>query len=280
MTFVWQVRVENAGAYAGEVRAYLREIGVMPGMRRADVDLVGLREKLEWRLPRVKWVRTEFSGVALVVRLEEGVPLPPREEEAPGNVVAAEDGILRRLTAYAGTPAARAGDLVRAGQVLIRGEEKGQNGEMIPVKARGEAIARVWVSARVRLPLKETVSLPTGREAERRVLVSPFFSWSAQRAPDYLTCDREIARMTVGGAWVPLVLQRETYWEAALEKWDREAEEVKQEGAKAALYALRQALYDQEMVDKWINFSMIEGDTITVEATAEVIREIGRYQKN
>jgi hypothetical protein len=51
---------------------------------------------------------------------------------------------------------------------------------------------------------------------------------------------------------------------------------LRREGAQAAFLALKQALITDEIVDKWINFSMIEGDNILVTATAEVHRDIGR----
>ena len=278
--FVWQVRIENAGAYEGEVRACLEEWGIVPGIRRSQVHPSALRDQLEWRFPRVQWVQVEWAGVALRVRLEEGVP-PPQVETAGknGDVVAAEDGCLLRLTAFAGTPAVRAGDFVRAGQVLIRGEERGADGTAVPVKARGEAMARVWVSVSCRLPLIEYASHSTGRTAGRRVIVTPFFSWSPTEAPDNLTWDRKRTEFPVGGVWLPVSAIRDECSEVYLEKQRRSLEEVKQEGARAADFALRQALITDEIVDKWINFSMIEEDTMTVTATAEVRRDIARYRQ-
>ena len=88
----------------------------------------------------------------------------------------------------------------------------------------------------------------------------------------------ETKSFPLAGAWAPVWLDRETYLEAALEMGRRDAEEVKAEGARAALQALNRALAGAETVDKWINFSMIEGDTILTEATAEVRRDIGRFQ--
>ena len=106
--FVWQVRIENAGAYEGEVRACLEEWGIVPGIRRSQVHPSALRDQLEWRFPRVQWVQVEWAGVALRVRLEEGVP-PPQVETAGknGDVVAAEDGCalaVSRLRRHAGSP--------------------------------------------------------------------------------------------------------------------------------------------------------------------------------
>ena len=278
---IWAIQIENAGAYEGEVRLFLQEMGIAPGMRKADADLVNLREKLEWRLPRVKWVRLEMRGVTLAVRLEEGMP-PPEIESAgwPGDVVAAEDGFLTRLTVFAGTPVAKAGDFVRAGEILIRGEERGANDQWIPVKARGEAMARSWITTQVQLPLNEMLSYPTGREEMRRVLATPFFSVTTQKEPSFLTFDREMESISLGGAWWPIWLQREKFVEVYLEEGARNPEQVKQEGAKAALRILQETQNPNEIVDKWIDFSMIEGDTIVVTATAEISRDIGRYQKN
>ena len=277
MGFVWAVRVENAGPYEGEVRTYLQELGIRPGTPRSAVSLDGLSDRLEWRFPRIKWARASWEGVTLVVHLDEGTPPPGREtEKGSGDVVAAEDGVILRITTFAGTPQAKPGDLVRAGQVLIKGEEKRGNDKTEPVLAQGEIIARVWVSARVRMEAKETVSQPTGGEAVTRTIDLPFYRWQAGEKPDYAAYDLERTVLPVGGCWVPCVLIRDRYAEAALREEPRKAEELRREGAQAAFLALKQALITDEIVDKWINFSMIEGDNILVTATAEVHRDIGR----
>ena len=280
MGFVWQVRAENAGAYEAELRQALSEMNIHAGMRKSEVNAGRLREALEWRLPQVKWVHVKWWGCALTVRLEEGTPSPEMEAgTARADVVAAEAGILKRITAFAGTPVKKAGDFVRAGDVLIRGEERGQNGEMIPVKARGEAVARVWKSVSVRIPVKEWVSSPTGRETRRNIYCLPFCSFCATETPDYLTSDREESAVPLGGAWIPIWLKRERYIEAQVTKQARSLEEAKREGARAAVLELNKTLFSDEILDKWINFSMIEGDTITVTATAEALRSIGRCRK-
>lgn len=275
--YVWEVRVENAGAYLGEVKTFLNELGIHPGIRRSSVHLSDLRAKLEWRLPKVKWVRAEWQGVSLVVRLEEGVPPPDvASNEGTGNIVAASDGLIQRVTAYAGTPAVKAGDFVKTGQTLIRGEERGKDGTAHPVQARGEVIARQWISVSARVPTMETASEPTGRKTVLRVIDTPFFSWQREKEPDYLTSDREKETLPLGGVWLPVWVVRETFTEVSLHPRRRDVEEAKREGAQAAIFALNQALINEETVDKWMKFDMIEGDTITVTATAEILRDIGR----
>ncbi len=276
MGYVWLVRVENAGPYAGEIRLYLEENGIQPGIRRSAVDLQALREGLEWRLPKVKWVRAEWAGVALRLRVEEGTPPPETAELQAGDVVAAEDGLLKRLTVYAGTPAARPGDLVKEGQVLIRGEERGKNGATVPVRARGEAVARAWITVRLRVPAAEYASIPAGRRQERRILQTPMGSFCTEPEEDYLICETDQRTVPLGGAWLPIQLIREARTEIWLEAREKDADSLRGEGEAAALNALEKAAYPHEMVDKWINFSMIEGDYIIVTATAEIERDIGR----
>ena len=274
--YVWQIRVENAGPYAGEVRLFLEENGIHPGIRRSAVDLQGLREGLEWRLPKVKWVRAEWAGVALVLRIEEGVPPPDQADLSPADVIAAEDGLLKRLTVYAGTPQARPGDLVREGQVLIRGEERGPNGETVPVQARGEASARVWITVRVCVPAVEYVSVPAGRRQERRVIQTPFGSYCAMEEEGYLVCETDRVSLSLGGAWIPVTVTREDREEVWLEKREREIDSVRAEGEETAFAALEKAAYPHEIVDKWINCAMIEGDNMIVTATVEIEKDIGR----
>ena len=280
MQFVWHIQIENAGTYEGEVRLFLQEMGVRPGLSRSAVHLQELAQKLEWRLPKVKWVRAEWSGVTLRIRLEEGVP-PPEVSSAgqPGDIVAAEDGILLRLTCYAGTPLCKEGDLVRAGQVLIRGEERGADGKINAVKAQGAAVARIWISAQAQMPSAEYVTEPTGREQSRRVIALPFFSWSFQDTPEYLQWDLNVSEVPLGGAWLPVRLIRETYLEAAVEMQEGNADEIRREAARAALQILEKTHPDEDFVDKWVDYSMIEGGIIVATATAEIRRDIARYQK-
>lgn len=275
---VWRVNVENAGPYAGEIRLFLEEKGIRPGIRRSAVNLEALREQLEWRLPRVKWVRAEWAGVTLRLRVEQGTPPPELGDSRTGDVVAAEDGLLKRLTVYAGTPEAKPGDMIKKGQVLIRGEERGENGETVPVQARGEAVARAWITVRLRVPSVEYVSRPAGRSQERRIVQTPAGSFCAEPEEEYLICERSRESLSLGGAWLPVTLIREQRTEIWLEKRERDGEAVRAEGEAAALHALEKAAYPHEMVDKWLNCGMIEGDNMIVTATAEIEKDIGRIR--
>lgn len=279
--FVWTIQIENFGMYKGEIGLFLQENGLFPGIPRSSIDLSALCEKLEWRLPAVQWVRAEMNGMTLRIRLEQGTPPPDIQDRGePGDVVAAEDGILLRLTVFAGTAVCKSGDPVRKGQILIKGEETDASGNVHPVKARGEAVARVFRSAKAQSGLYQTQTIPTGRRTERRVLAAPLLAFSAQEEPAYLTWDEERSEIPVGGAFFPIWLRREIRMEAALENVPRSEDEARQEASEMAFFALEKLENSNDFIDKWVDYSMIDGGVVVATATAELRRDIARYQRD
>ena len=62
-----------------------------------------------------------------------------------------------------------------------------------------------------------------------------------------------------------------------MERIPRDVEEVKREAAEAALKKLKSELFPDEIIDKWVDFSMIEDDKLAVTVTAERLADIGGF---
>ena len=282
MTRVWRVCIIDANEYIGEVRLALEENGVHAFMPKANVKTNQLKDALEWRLPRVKWVQVYFSGADLNIKIIAGTAAGEATAyQGSGDIIASEDGIVKKILTYAGTPLVKTGDTVKKGQVLIQGMERSEKESLVPVKACGSVEARVFMQTAVRVPTNELLSEQTGNSMSRRGVVTPLIEmWTAQ-TPDYLVYDLNITRMPLIGAFFPAQIVHETYNEVYLEKQQRDLEEVKREAGIAALRKLNLALgFHDEVIDKWVDYSMIEGDLIEAKATAEILREIGRYSKD
>ena len=56
----------------------------------------------------------------------------------------------------------------------------------------------------------------------------------------------------------------------------RSQDEVRREAADAALQKLKTALYGYEIIDKWVDYCMIEGEFFAVSMTGEWRTEIGK----
>ena len=278
---VWTIEITDAGVYRGEVESCLRERGIHPGILRSQVDVQALCDALSYRLPRVAWVRADMRGSTLRIALTQGVPLPAHlRDSRAGDWVADCDGIIEEVQVFRGTPQVRAGDAVRAGDILIEGQESiGPGGEAVPVQASGKITARIWRTGQAAADRMETVSVPTGRECQAKALRTPWYSFILTKEADYLTCDRETSRVPIGGAWFPLWLEKTRCVEVALEKKERDLGPLQEEAGRLALRNLLSSCgKTDEIIDKAQKFSMIEGEKLLAEATAEIRTEIGRFQ--
>ena len=180
--------------------------------------------------------------------------MPELPATEPGDVVAVRDGIVDAVRVYAGTAAVEAGDAVRQGQVLIRGEERAADGAVTPVAARGVVTARCWQSHTVRMPLDEVVSEETGRTCALSQIVTPWFSLPQEaEGPQYLASNLAITLTPVGGCFFPVWRKTTVFSEVSLSYRRRPEAQVRAEAAEAALERLKTMLYGYEIIDQWVD---------------------------
>ena len=276
MQFVWRVELNNAGAYQAEIAAYLREEGYGAGTPKSRVSAAELERKLTRRYPAIAWFHAYVYNVTLVVDCTPGVPMPNLPAATPGDVVAAHGGVVQSIRVFAGTAQVRAGDLVQKGQVLIRGVERARDEQLTPVHASGVVMARCWRSHTAELPLYDVQSVETGRLVTRTQLCTPWFSLpSALEAPEFLAYNTYVSLAPVVGSFFPAFQKTVEQREVAMSRTPRAESEVRQEAAAAALRALKTELRGYEIVDKWVDYCMIEGVTLAATATAEWLMDIG-----
>jgi similar to stage IV sporulation protein len=182
--FVWFVQVRGADRVAPEeVLAAAAALGLHPGTRRSALDPQAIARRLPTEVPDIAWAAVSVQGILARVTVAERVRQSPGYAEASvaGDVVAAHAGRIWAITTVSGTAQVRAGDEVAAGQVLIRGVVQmpvsrsrggGVEGiQAVPVHASGIVIARRWYSTYAEAGRTVDLGTPTGRVAERHVLV-------------------------------------------------------------------------------------------------------------
>ncbi len=276
---MWRIEITGAGTYTPDIASALAEMGVTVPMRKAAVNIGTLRDALEWRYPRIAWFECGWRGMTLVIRAEEGVlPLTEVSPDGPRDVVADRDGIVHSIVTQAGTPVVAIGDLVREGEVLIRGEERMADGLVKPVAARGTVTARTWVGTSVLVPLTETETAFTGREQTVWTVSCPWFDLWRMPESGFAEQDVSIREVPLGGFLLPLTLRTETRMEAEISQTTRDPAAVAQEAEAAALRRLHEKIGTGEsVVDIWGNCSIIE-DEILYAAFGEILRDIAVQQ--
>ncbi len=101
---------EIAGAY-----------GLTPGSLRSAVHQDEVRDGLYRSLPGVSWVGIEMRGSRLILTVVEKKNQTDPSMVGRGDLVAANDGVVKEILVLQGTALVRPGETVYKGQVLIAG---------------------------------------------------------------------------------------------------------------------------------------------------------------
>lgn len=270
LQFIWSVELVGAGPYQADLQLYLAKEGLAPGVLKSRVDAAALERKLTRRYPDVAWFHVYAYNVTLVVDCVLGSPMPRLPAALPGDLVASRDGVVYSVEVFAGTAAVKAGDLVRKGQTLIYGWERGRDEQQVQVAARGVVTARCWRSHQVRVSLRKILSRETGNAASQTLLRTPWFTWPVQtQTPDFLAYNTYIQSLPLGGVFFPVALERVEWREVAMEYAPLAMEQARKEAEKAAESRLKTALRGDQIIDKWADYCMIEDDTLAVTVTME-----------
>ncbi len=274
---IWRVEVLGGGTYDADIRSALIEWGIAPPQLRSQISLGELRDQLEWRYPRIAWFECGWRGSTLVIRAVEGnLPRTDDSNDGQRDIVAARDGIVHTIVTRAGTPEVKPGQIVRKGEVLIRGEERTAEGGVRPVAARGNVTARIWEGASVRLPAAEQMTVYTGQEQSVWTIRTPWFDlWRMDESP-YEHYDTAVTEIRLTSYMLPIRLHMETRMEAEISRSPRDMAELKRDGERAALRKLQEKVGEGEsLIDIWGNCSMIEDGTLLSVAIGERLVEIG-----
>lgn len=273
LSCIWFIDIQGAGPYSGEVERILLEHDVRVGRFSFRIDEDALRQDMESQLTGIAWVGVSTNGVRLTIRCVQA----DRVETIPtgqADVVAQKDGVISSITVTAGTPQVKVGDVVRRGQVLVRGEERSWNGAVNPVRAKASVEARVWYTAEAVVSGYYLEAVPNGEKYERRVLCMPFYEYAFEDLPDFKDFDMELEILPIGGS-MPIWLRVERYQAVTRVPVPREATEVCEEAGIAAMRLAQEKLGNaSRVVDKWVEYSMINDGGCRATAVLEAIEEI------
>lgn len=275
------VRIEHAQEHMAEVRRALKEAGVRPGRRKAAFSTDALRAELALRLPGLSFVGLRYAGSTLICDCRQAV-LGERVD-VPGSgldVVAAQPGVITRISAASGTPQVEPGEAVVKGQVLIRGEERTQKGEVRPVRAQGQVSARVYARGEAKVSLKQTHTVETGDTRTRVTLRTPWHTRVVRNVQPFASQDVSRERQAVVGLYLPVWREIETYAETVEYTVARDRGDAASMAQGAAeKIAKEQCPHGVLILDKWVNYCMIDDEFVYATVVLEYETAIaGRAQ--
>lgn len=213
--YVWVVTVEgNRTLPAQRILEAVEPLGVVPGARWEELDIPAIRLKALTLLPEAAWltVNPEGSIARVVITERDGVADPDRDS-TPSNLVAACDGVIRRVIAAGGYPAVEAGEAVTAGDLLVSGVYEVEGFRDL-TRSAGQVWAVTEHTVSVEIPLKERCRLPAGDSCFRPAF--QFLNWwvplytAAPLTGDWAVTEED-RRLTLRGITLPLGVVSRTY---------------------------------------------------------------------
>ena len=178
---VWVLDVQgNASVSTQDILAAVAAEGVYVGVPVKSIDVQRLQLTVPGRLEGLSWATVNPDGcVAHVAVTERGTPPDILTEGEYSNLCAAADGVIVEVRAQAGLAAVRPGEAVAAGDLLVSGTVETERGPLY-YRSVGQVLAQTRRTLTVRIPLKETLYLPTGVQVCR-----PTFCLFGLRVPLY-----------------------------------------------------------------------------------------------
>jgi len=273
---IWRISIDNAGKNIGEIRRFLRGAEIHPGVAKRAVSPARLREEMLLAMPDLVYVGAAYAGSTLVIDCQ-----PALEEEIAltGGIgldlIADCDALVTGLAVSSGTPVVKIGQAVRAGDVLIRGEERGEKQTTHPVVAQGTVTARVWARGDARVSLHAQRTVETGAIRQRVTLCTPWHRRVVRDAQPFAMQDASTHVEPVVGLYLPLWREIETMAEIALIPQTRsEADARSIAQAAAEQLAKKQCPAGARILDKTVEYSMIDNEFVYATVVLEYERSI------
>ncbi|WP_124998174.1 sporulation protein YqfD [Clostridium tagluense] len=163
-TFVWNIEISTENYISPyELRNQIKGFGVSKGLRKKNIDVYDIENKLLRSNDEIMWVKARIEGVKLKVDvIERQSPPIIIVDKTPCNLIASKDGMIVRVFTTEGTAVVKEGDMIQKGDLLVKGEQ-GKEESVYAVHAQGEVIAKTFYEEIKEVPLSSTARIKTGK---------------------------------------------------------------------------------------------------------------------
>lgn len=164
-TFIWNIEISSDKYLSPyEIRQQLNSYGIKPGISKKNINVYDIEGKLMKNNDSIMWVKARIEGANLKISAAERQSPPTIvSEDSPCNLVAKRDGEVVRVYTTAGTSVVKKGDMIRKGQILVKGEQ-GKEGATYPVHAVGDVICRTFYEEVKEVKVNEVKKERTGNK--------------------------------------------------------------------------------------------------------------------
>ncbi|MCM1309106.1 MAG: sporulation protein YqfD [Butyrivibrio sp.] len=127
--YLWRIEVEGNSYYSAKsIVDFVESLDVSYGTKTSDISCYYIETALRREFDKITWVSADIDGSRLLINIKENEDAPSEYTEGePCDIVAAKDGVVSSIITRSGTPIVKAGDTVKAGDVLVMSKVDSQN---------------------------------------------------------------------------------------------------------------------------------------------------------
>ena len=168
-SFIWDIRI--VGSENTDISSIVRicnENGLDIGTKKSYVDTNYLKQAIPLSISGISWASVNVEGSVVTVNFSESTE-SEKEEDAPSNIVASRDGVIKNMEVIKGAKIAETGKAVSKGDLLVSGITLiGENERYI--NAEGTIIAETHRKYVFKIDKSVESEIPNGKTKQRRVL--------------------------------------------------------------------------------------------------------------
>ena len=285
-TYIWNIEIVGAeNIDINELLTQLSEEGVSIGKRKSSVESKNVINSIRLKRSDIAWLSIDMKGTNVIVTLVEAEEKPEIiDKDEYCNIVAAEQGLITKITADTGTAQAKVGDIVKKGDVLIGGYMQGKYTDTRYVHAKGEVKAKVWYTKKTNSGLTREISKETGvSENKYSININNFKINLYKTLPNFENYDTIIETNKIklfSNFYLPIEITKTTYVEKKKYKVTYGKEELKQLLIQELETKFaEEGINNLNIVNKVVNVLDKENNELELEMIYEAELDIGIEEK-
>lgn len=271
--YIWSIHIDTEKYISPyEIRQELKGCGVVPGIKKSDIDVYKVEKNLIRNDSSIIWVRVRENGTILKVDVKEKVSPPSIvHDDSPCNVIADKDGQIESIYTTAGTAAVKPGDIVKKGDILIKGEQ-GSDENIYPVHAKGMVFAKTFYEETKKVPVYKIKRERTGRKIiNYYIQIAGRKMYLENNKNNFSSYDKIISDFKI--------IKKETIYDVRKTKVKGDVKEIVNSNYKKIYNEMIQNVDKNDKIVVTKNDYKMAGDNYFVKVVLTLEEEIGVQQK-
>ena len=279
--FVWTFEVQgNEVVSEDEILESLEEFGLKVGTYIKDVDVRKLQQQMLLKFDDLAWIGININSSVAEILIHERTypPEEKRNDDGLFNVIASENGQIKKLFVYSGQPVVQPNEAVKAGDLIVSGMVEDPKGNVILRHARAKVLALVPFVENFEINLKEDFCIDTGRVKKLHTLYLfglkiPLYFQSKVDFSDYYV-EQDVIYPNFLGFSLPMKVERKVFVEC-----ERQIREISLEEAKKRAFEEYSLFKGDSEIHNEIITDVIFPDKYVLTCEGSILKDIAKEVK-